>query len=391
MAEYKPSKESKNNHVNTPKIVVQTRSQFEHDIEDQSPESNRDITVPPTAEAILGLQRTYGNRYVQAVVEQKENIEGEKSDSVVISQAYYMRGRGDKLPVGLQQKGENMLGVNLEGVRVHADPTADRLVSQAGALAFTVGQDIFIWESIKARDNGESDILAHEMVHTVQQKYGSGTDPEYEAENIGRKILSGESVDLYPGQKNPVPVLQKTGAGKGVINIIPPTFSNFQVTGTLTQVERALNARREWGHCEYRFVEAAYGDSNGTITRCDVTVSNAIQLPQWTGDGYTKAPPAAKAEWKRMLGCLKTHELNHAHKAGADAPTFRDNFIGKNNADTQALHNAEIARHKADIQDAYDSDTSNGQDEGVNLDLTTDPRTSLSEGGFEETTGPESE
>jgi len=391
MAKFKLNRSGEIDQQDTCKKGRQARSQFEQDF--VGPGSGADWGIPPlsAAAAILGLQQTCGNRYVRQSVDREENIAGEESDSSIISQSDFMRGQGNKLPGGLQQRAENILGVDLENVRVHADPAADRLVSQAGALAFTLGQDIFIRESIDDRYSGGSAILAHEVVHTVQQRYGSGTDPENEAESVGRQVMNGGPADLSSGAKSPVPVLQRAGGSKGRITVVPPTCSYFEVTGTLSRVEMALEARGEWGKCTYRFEETAHGNAEGTITSCDIRVTNAILLPQWTGDGASKAPPKARAEFNRMLGCLRKHEMTHAQKAAADAPTFQQNFIGNNVADSESLHSREIARHKADIQDAYDDETSHGENEGVTLDTTTDPRTSLSEGGYEETTGPESE
>ncbi|MCX6006236.1 MAG: DUF4157 domain-containing protein [Chloroflexi bacterium] len=350
----------------------QTHSQVEQDDEEQG--IRTDTAFPPLsrAEAIFELQQTYGNQYVRGLVEHKEEITDEKSDSAIASQARSMHGQGKSLPGSMRERAENRLGENLESVRVHTYPEADRLITEAGSPAFTVGQDIFLRENIL--DNGESDILAHEVVHTIQQKYGSVSDPEYEAENAGQRVLKGESVYMHPGQRIPVPALQRYATKNGNITVHQPTYTDFEVTGTLSRVKMALDARGEWGKCSWYFVEDTPGDSNGTILKCHLDVSNEIFLPKWTGPGFEKAPPAAVKEFNRMLGCLKKHEVGHAKKAEADAPNFQKYFIGKNNADIDTLHQEALDKHKADVQDPYDEKNSHGADEGVSLNTDTDPK-----------------
>ncbi|HEY7147364.1 MAG TPA: DUF4157 domain-containing protein [Streptosporangiaceae bacterium] len=85
------------------------------------------------------------------------------------------RGQGRPLPATVRRRFERGLGTGLAAVRVHTDPSADGLNRQLGSSAFTTGQDIFFrrGEYDPASDAGR-EVLAHELVHVVQQTGGSG-------------------------------------------------------------------------------------------------------------------------------------------------------------------------------------------------------------------------
>jgi hypothetical protein len=91
------------------------------------------------------------------------------------------RGAGDRLPPAEQVRHEHRLGHDFARVRVHADGEAASLNQALGARAFTVGDDVFLGPDA---DRG---VLAHELVHTLQQRNGPPvvqpyTDEMYEKE-----------------------------------------------------------------------------------------------------------------------------------------------------------------------------------------------------------------
>jgi outer membrane protein OmpA-like peptidoglycan-associated protein len=77
---------------------------------------------------------------------------------------------GQNLPLGVRSDLEPAFGVDFSSVRVHTDARAHRLAAALGADAFTVGSDIFFgsgkWHPESAAGRR---LLAHELVHTVQQ------------------------------------------------------------------------------------------------------------------------------------------------------------------------------------------------------------------------------
>lgn len=78
-----------------------------------------------------------------------------------------MKGGGLSLPDDTKEHFEDMLGTGLDEVRLHTGTDAGDLAKDIGALAFASGDDIFY-----PGDLNDEELLAHEVVHTVQ----SGND-----------------------------------------------------------------------------------------------------------------------------------------------------------------------------------------------------------------------
>ena len=84
-------------------------------------------------------------------------------------------GRGGGRPLG-SERGffEQRLGHDLSTVRVHDDASAARASSDLGARAFTYGRDVFFGAGRYQPHTPEGGrLLAHELVHTVQQRPGA--------------------------------------------------------------------------------------------------------------------------------------------------------------------------------------------------------------------------
>jgi hypothetical protein len=79
-------------------------------------------------------------------------------------------GGGNPLPHAARVFFEPRLGADLAAVRVHTGPAAGAATAEIGAKAFTHGQDIYFGRGRFAPRSGEGErLLAHELVHTVQQ------------------------------------------------------------------------------------------------------------------------------------------------------------------------------------------------------------------------------
>ena len=85
-------------------------------------------------------------------------------------------GAGQPLDPGVRRELEERLGHDLSRVRLHTDRDAGRLTELLGADAVAVGQDIFFREGTfkPGTDEGRR-LLAHELLHTVQNPHGLGT------------------------------------------------------------------------------------------------------------------------------------------------------------------------------------------------------------------------
>ena len=81
-----------------------------------------------------------------------------------------LRGSGAPLDVGTRSLMESRLGHDFTHVRVHTDERAVASARAVGALAYTVGRSIVFDRGRYAphEDKGRS-LLAHELVHTIQQ------------------------------------------------------------------------------------------------------------------------------------------------------------------------------------------------------------------------------
>lgn len=77
--------------------------------------------------------------------------------------------KATRLPKELRTELESHFGANLSKVRVHTDGNSADLCKKLNAKAFTYGQDIFLK---KAGDAKDQKLLAHEMVHVLQQTNG---------------------------------------------------------------------------------------------------------------------------------------------------------------------------------------------------------------------------
>ncbi len=149
--------------------------------------------------AVSGLQRNYGNKYIQRMmagyvqrqsfgsldadlktltgngpVAQREvddtgGVELTGSTSSEIDRATDQGGQS--LPEPMQAKFKQDLGVaDPENIKIHTDTKADRLNQSLGARAFTHGQDIFFRQGEYNPNSGEGQkLLYHEGWHTRQQ------------------------------------------------------------------------------------------------------------------------------------------------------------------------------------------------------------------------------
>lgn len=109
------------------------------------------------------------------------------------------RAGGMTLPRAIQTKLEAALGAQFSDVRVHVGPEAAAL----GAIAFTWGSDIhFAPGQYNPHTQQGQMLLAHELVHVVQQRAGRVSNPfgdgvavvqdealEAEADRLGRQAV----------------------------------------------------------------------------------------------------------------------------------------------------------------------------------------------------------
>jgi hypothetical protein len=108
-----------------------------------------------------------------APVSRKADGEAGSSAPHAAAQIESSRGEGRALPEAVRAPLETKLASNFEDVRIHDDVPADRLSRSLKARAFTSGADIFFRAGeYDPHSPSGSRLLAHELVHTVQQARG---------------------------------------------------------------------------------------------------------------------------------------------------------------------------------------------------------------------------
>lgn len=128
---------------------------------------------------LLGLQGTIGNAAVEALV----------------------ANEGSALPDGLRRDMEQSLGHAFGGVRVHEGGDVDRAAARMQAVAFTVGEDVYLGSEAPAPDTAAGRaVLAEELAHVAQGVGADGAervlpagDPaEGEAHRAAETVAAGE-------------------------------------------------------------------------------------------------------------------------------------------------------------------------------------------------------
>ena len=86
------------------------------------------------------------------------------------SRIHAARQGGTPLPRAVRRSMEGAFGADFSGVRLHTGAEAESLNRSVGAIAFTVGHDIFLGRAAPqlSSTSGQS-LLAHELAHTIQQ------------------------------------------------------------------------------------------------------------------------------------------------------------------------------------------------------------------------------
>jgi len=114
-------------------------------------------------------------------------------------------GGGHAVPQALRNRIEDATGADLSGVRIHTGSEAQQAAWMLNARAFTVGSDIWFAQGQYRPGDPEGDrLIAHEIVHTIQQGPAAGaaiqpmlevSQPgdaaEVEAEAIANTIING--------------------------------------------------------------------------------------------------------------------------------------------------------------------------------------------------------
>ncbi len=136
---------------------------------------------------------------------------------------------GQSLDAGARAFMEPRFGHDFSGVRVHTDARAAEFARSVNALAYTVGRNVIFGTGQYAPETGEGrKLLAHELTHVVQQRFGipiqgrletgpSFDQHEWLAEEIATQISQSE--ELTPLTSTTSLRLQRQGAPHNIFSV----------------------------------------------------------------------------------------------------------------------------------------------------------------------------
>ena len=155
------------------------------------------------AAALLQLQRSHGNAYVQGLISRKgagtPDVQPEVEQEIHAS-----RGQGQPLDAGVRRQMESGMNADFSNVRVHTDQKADVMSRSLGAKAFTTGSDMYFRQNAYSPGSSSGrELIAHELTHVVQQSGSAvqtkltvnepGDRYEQEADRIAQNVVRQEN------------------------------------------------------------------------------------------------------------------------------------------------------------------------------------------------------
>jgi hypothetical protein len=157
------------------------------------------------------------------------------SSAIKGGEALTRLGAGRPLGPALANRMTGALGGDFSGVRVHTDPAAAEAAGSVNADAFTVGQHVYFGAGrFQPGAPGGDRLLAHELVHTMQQSGGApapqasltvsqpGDRDEVEAHTLADHATSSDHVvrpASGPGSTNSPVVRRSPRRGSGALRI----------------------------------------------------------------------------------------------------------------------------------------------------------------------------
>lgn len=159
----------------------------------------------------------------------EQNVQSKHADSTVNEKKAdaISAGSGKPLPGGLRTSMESYFNTSLSHVRIHADAQSQASAERLNARAYTLGSNIHLGkESVGASGKAHSALLAHEVVHTMQQgpvqarakpKVGNSDDAfEQQADTLAAgysRYVRNPRDQLAIGLRNSTPVRKLSGGG----------------------------------------------------------------------------------------------------------------------------------------------------------------------------------
>ncbi len=150
------------------------------------------------------IQRQEEEEEVQPQTEEEEEPVQAKSTSsgtgrispAIESGIKSARGGGRLLPESTRSFFEPRFGADFSGVKVHTDANAHHLARSMNAKAFTVGRDVVFGSGQYSPDSSiGKNLLAHELVHVIQQKGRNAVIARKPDKNPAEKVTESDVLD----------------------------------------------------------------------------------------------------------------------------------------------------------------------------------------------------
>ena len=178
-------------------------------------------------------------------------------DGALESEIARETGRGSGLDGSTRGQFEGFFGVDLGGVRVHADSKAAELSRSLGAEAFTVGNDVFFGEGqFNSGSSTGMGLLAHELTHVVQQGSSSMRRVDQKSVALLRSPFS------FFGSKTMGSIGDGADVAKGVAKATVGTISAIQ---KLWKVFKKPSTTEEKGGAAFEVLKTAVAITNTAL------------------------------------------------------------------------------------------------------------------------------
>ncbi len=209
------------------------------------------------------------------------------------------------------------MGTDFSGVRVHNGSNAIQLNRELGARAFTAGSDIFFNRGQYNPDSGEGKrLMAHELVHTVQQSGGkTAKTPGIQRMSIG----TGSPPERWVRQYNARVV---------------PREDRSRVEKAISMVREVATNPDRYSSCHAFFRENCPDGgedslrntfNNSVLWKGDREKALAFATVSGTNVAYTQAGYNKGA---RRLAVTLTHELMHSCGIGGEDDHYLADVAG---------------------------------------------------------------
>ncbi len=153
-----------------------------------------------------------------------------------------LNSTGQSVDAGTRAFMEPRFGHDFSQVRVHTDSRAAESAQAVNALAYTVGRNVVFGTGQYAPGTSVGrQLLAHELVHTIQQSSSSAAkldaktdsiemlsspETEVEADQVAQNVVAGQQeVDISAHQ--PLPALQRQVHGSPAVSVRSPVAEEF--------------------------------------------------------------------------------------------------------------------------------------------------------------------